>query len=130
MKSKLLIIAVTAVTTWITANVAHGVRSGVERLWLISAIKVPGRMAIEEIQADMAAGRYEMATAKLQAFLDTWQRFNHGPDSFGGRGIGDVMSALAQAEIGPHSARSEPTKRVESNETTPASGHSPHPPTR
>ena len=55
-------------------------------------------MAISEIQSDMNEGRFGLAKAKLQAFSDTWQRFDHGPDSFSGRGIGDVMVALGTAE--------------------------------
>jgi len=51
-------------------------------------------MAISEIQTDMNEGRFGMAKAKLQALADTWQRFDRGPDSFSGRGIGDVMVSL------------------------------------
>ena len=97
MKTALTIL-ITAAVTWIAVSFFHGVRTGTERLWLISAIKVPGRMAISEIQADMNAGRFDLAKAKLQAFADTWQRFDRGPDSFGGLGIGDVMVSLGAAE--------------------------------
>ena len=45
-----IIIVVTAAITWITVGVIHGLRTGVERLWLISAIKAPGRMALIENQ--------------------------------------------------------------------------------
>ena len=58
-----LIIVVTAAITWITVSVIHGLRTGVERLWLISAIKAPGRMALTEIQTDMNTGRYDVAKA-------------------------------------------------------------------
>jgi hypothetical protein len=93
-----LIIVVTAAITWITVSVIHGVRTGVERLWLISAIKVPGRMALNEIQTDMNAGRYALAKAKLDVLTDTWQRFNLGPDSFRGAGIGDIMVSFSKLD--------------------------------
>ena len=97
MKTVLTII-ITAVVSWFAASLIHAVRTGTERLWLVSAIKVPGRMAISEIQTDMNEGRFGLAKAKLQALADTWQRFDRGPDSFRGRGIGDVMVALGNAE--------------------------------
>ena len=93
-----LVIIVSAAITWIAFSIIQGVRTGAERLWLISAIKAPGRMAISEIQTDMDAGRYDLARAKLKIFMDTWQRFDRGPDAFGGRGIGDVMVAFSSID--------------------------------
>ena len=65
---------------------------------MISAVKVPGGMALREIQSDMNAGRYESAKAKINAFADTWQRFNSGPDSCSGLGIGDLMVTLSKLD--------------------------------
>lgn len=93
-----LIIVVTAAITWITVSVIHGVRTGAERLWLISAIKVPGRMALGEIQADMNARRYDVAKAKIDFLMSRWQRFDSGPDSFKGSGIGDIMVAFSKLD--------------------------------
>jgi hypothetical protein len=33
-------------------------------------------MALEEIQTDMAAERYQLAKAKINLLADTWRRFN------------------------------------------------------
>ena len=93
-----LVIVVTAVVTWIVASVVHGVQTGTERLWLVSAVKAPGRMALGEIQANMNAGRYDLAKAKIDTLMDTWHRFDSGPDSFRGLGIGDIMVAFSRLD--------------------------------
>ena len=97
MKTFLTII-ITAVLTWFTFSVVQAIRINTERLWLVSAVKVPGKMAIEDIQKDMNEGEYDIAKAKLQIFKDTWQRFDSGPDSNSGRGIGDVMVAFSKID--------------------------------
>jgi hypothetical protein len=93
-----LIIAATAFVTWMISSVIHGMQTGAERLWMISAVKVPGQMALKEIQIDMEAGRYEIAKAKIDEFAATWQKFNSGPDSCNGPGIGEVMVAFSRIE--------------------------------
>jgi hypothetical protein len=93
-----LMVAVTVAVTWIIASVVHGVHTGTERLWLISAVKAPGRMALGEIQADMNAGRYQLAKAKIDLLVDTWQRFDSGPDSNRGLGIGDIMVVFSKLD--------------------------------
>ncbi len=102
------VIVVTAVVTWIVASVVHGVQAGTERLWLVSSVKAPGRMALGEIQADMNAGRYELAKAKIDTLMDTWQRFDSGPDSFRGAGIGDIMVAFSKLGTNGVVAHHEP----------------------
>ena len=94
----LLVIVITVAVTWIIAKFVHGVQTGTERLWLISAVKAPGRMALGEIQADMNAGRYQLAKAKMDVFVATWRKFDSGPDSFDGSGIGNIMVALSKAD--------------------------------
>jgi len=98
MKKTFLTIIVTILVTWITFSVVRATRTGVERLWLVSAIKAPGTMAITEIQTDMNEGRYDLAKAKLQIFKDTWKRFDGGPDSFRGLGIGDILVAFSKID--------------------------------
>ena len=91
-----LIIAATAAITWFALSVVQSLRTGVQRLWLVSAVKAPGGMALREIQGDMKAGRYESAKAKINAFADTWQRFNSSPDSCSGLGIGGIMETFSK----------------------------------
>jgi hypothetical protein len=98
MKKTFLVTIVTALLTWITFSVFQSLHKGVERLWLVSAIKVPGNKAIADIQSNMNEGRYKLAAAKLQALKDTWQRFDTGPDSFSGRGIGDIMVTFSKLD--------------------------------
>jgi len=105
-----LVIFVTAVVTWIAASVFHGVQSGVEAFWLVSAVKAPGRMALTEIQEDMNAGRYQLAKAKIDVLKDTWQRFDSGPDSFRGLGIGDIMVAFSKIDTNRIVAHPEPSE--------------------
>jgi hypothetical protein len=102
-------ILATAAATWIAATLYHGTFEGAQRLWLVSAIKVPGTMAIAEIQGDLRAGRYEIAKAKIDALMVTWQRFAADADSFSGAGIGDIMQVLSKVEVNdPSTSSSNP----------------------
>ena len=91
-----LTVVITFITTWIIASVVHDVRVVRDRLWMVSAVKAPGRMAIADIQTDLSAHRYIVAKAKMDAFAMTWQRFEADPDSFKGRGIGDIMVTFSK----------------------------------
>ena len=93
-----LVIIVTAAVTWMAASLIHAVQTGTERLWLISAVKVPGRMALNEIQADLNSGRYEVVKAKVGVLIQAWQRFDSGAGSFQGSGIGDVMLTFSKLD--------------------------------
>ncbi|HWD19571.1 MAG TPA: hypothetical protein VHB20_09840 [Verrucomicrobiae bacterium] len=99
MKRTLLVMVATALCTGIVCSVIQGMRTGVERLWLVSAVKVPGNKAIADIQANMKEGQYGLAAAKLQAFKAAWERFDSGPDSFSGRGIGDIMATFSELDV-------------------------------
>jgi len=58
--------------------------------WLICNIKNPGKSAIFEIQADLDAGRFDVAKQKVHAFAKSWEEFSSDTDSWSGRGIMDV----------------------------------------
>jgi hypothetical protein len=111
VKKIFLAIVITALLTWEISSVFRGLHTATERLWLISAIKAPGRMAIDDIQASMGAGQYKLAEAKLQALKDTWQRFDHGPDSSSGPGIGDIMVTFSKldSDYATNNAKPPPT---------------------
>ena len=126
----ILIVIITAVLTWVTFEAILGVRTGADRMWMKSAIKVPGEMALRDIQAEMKAGRHEPAMAKVDAFVETWRRFSSGPDSCSGAGIGDIMvvfskipSITQQTNLEPDGAAngSQPI-RSETNRTSSAAG--------
>lgn len=91
-------IAATAILVWALASVYYGGRTAYDRVWMISAIKAPGRMALGSIQADMHAGRFDVARRKIDAFMQTWQRFDSGPDSCSGLGIGDIMLTFSKIQ--------------------------------
>ena len=103
---------VTAATTWFVAGTVHGIQTRIDRVWLISAVKAPGRMAIEDIQADMAAERYQLAKAKIDLLADTWHRFDSGPDSFHGSGIGsgigDIMVTFSKLDTNSATSKIRP----------------------
>ncbi len=82
-----LVVLVTAVVTGIGFHLYYGLRTAE---WLIGAIKTPGGFAIHEIQADMNAKRYDIAKEKIDALMNSWQRFSSGPDSCSGVGISDI----------------------------------------
>jgi hypothetical protein len=100
MKTVVAVI-ITALATWFITQLGHGVQEVAGRKWMISSVKVPGSMAIREIQEDIQAGRYDLAKAKLDAFQKTWQRFSSGPDSRTGAGIGDIMTTFSTIHSGP-----------------------------
>jgi len=94
---------------------------------MVSAMKAPGGMAIRDIQADMNAGRFEVAKEKVDALAQTWQRFSSGPDSCSGAGIGDVMVTFSKipdrTNVEPNGPanRSQPF-RSQTNQTSGAAG--------
>jgi hypothetical protein len=98
MKRTFVCVVVTALVTWLAMSVANGLATGRDRLWLVSAVKAPGRMALEDIQKDLDEGRCDLARAKLKAFGDAWRRFDSGPDSFAGPGIGDIMVLMSRID--------------------------------
>jgi hypothetical protein len=107
-------IVVTVVITWFIASTVHGIQTGAERLWLMSAVKAPGRMALGEIQADINARRYELAKAKIDILVDTWQRFDSEPPTFRGPAIGDIMVAFSKVDTNSivfHPEPGNPTNR-------------------
>jgi hypothetical protein len=91
-----LTIVITAIVTWVVAGVFYGLRTGVERLWMVSAMKAPGGMALRDVQANMNAGPYDIAKEKIDALTATWLRFSSGPDSCRGAGIGDIMVTFSK----------------------------------
>ena len=101
-------IAVTAILTWIIASFVHGAGVGVERLWLRSAVKAPARMALDEIQVDMKAKRYELAESKIDLLASTWHRFDTEPDLFRGSGVGDIMVAFSKLDTNGVSSKLQP----------------------
>ena len=124
MKTFLTVI-VTGAVTWLVASVPYEVRTRTDRLWMVSAMKAPGRMALSDIQADLNAGRCETAKKKIDALLGTWQRFSSGPDSCRGAGIGDIMVTFSKiagdANVEPSGPASEGQAiRSETNRTSPA----------
>ncbi|MFM2081435.1 MAG: hypothetical protein RL380_126 [Verrucomicrobiota bacterium] len=96
MKTFLTIVA-TALVTWFVCSVTSAVKINVERLWFISAVKAPGRMAFDEIQNDFSQGRDAMAKAKFELFRTEWARFNL-ETNFHGEAIGSIMVKFGKLE--------------------------------
>lgn len=102
-----LITALVTSLCWYGASVANGVRRGIERVWLMSAVKAPGRMALDDIEADLTAGRFETAKAKIAALRQQWAVFD-SEAGFRGQAIGNIMVALGQID-----SRMEATPKAE-----------------
>ncbi len=67
MKPTFISIMVSVLVTSLCWYVAGSLRRGVDGLWLVSAVKAPGRMALNAIETDLQAGRLEVAKAKVAA---------------------------------------------------------------
>lgn len=61
-----------------------------DEVWLISAVKAPGRMALDDIQAEMNAGNYDAAKLMIGAFKKQWTTFEQ-EQGFHGQAIGIIM---------------------------------------
>jgi hypothetical protein len=90
MRRTFITILISVLVTSLCWYVVGSLRRGVAGLWLMSAVKAPGRMALDEIEADLQAGRIEIAKSKIAAFRKQWVVFEseHG---FRGQAIGDIM---------------------------------------
>ena len=120
MRRTVITILVTVLATSLGWYVVSGLRRGVEGLWLMSAVKAPGRMALGEIEADVQAGRLELAKAKIRALRRQWATFEseHG---FSGEAIGNIMVTFGQID-----SATEMHKTVESGGSTPGKGDAIH----
>ena len=98
MKRTIISILITALVTSVCWYVVSGLLRGVEGLWLMSAVKAPGRMALDAIDADLQAGRLDMAKSKLAALRKQWSVFE-GEAGFRGQGVGDIMVTFSQMDI-------------------------------
>jgi hypothetical protein len=98
MKRTILTILVTCLATSLCWYVVGSLRRGVEELWLMSALKAPGRMALDSIQGDMQAGRMEIAERKLSALTKQWALFE-SEGGWRGQAIGNIMVAFSQIDV-------------------------------
>ena len=73
-------------------------RRSVEKLWLISAVKAPGRMALDEIVTELQRGDVASATTKLQILKSEWDRFEK-EDELSGVGIGNIMVEFSRTPV-------------------------------
>ena len=83
----------------------------------MSAVKTPGRMALDDIEADLIAGRSETAKAKIAALKQQWAVFN-SEAGFRGQAIGNIMVTFGQID-----SSLEATKKAEPD--GPANGSQP-----
>lgn len=130
MKRTVITILNTALVTSLSWYVVGGLLRGVEELWLMSAVKALGRMALDVIEDDPQSGRLELAKAKIVALKRQWESFEreHG---FRGEAIGNIMVTFGQidsaaethkkAEPDGPATGSQPI-RPETNRTSSAAG--------
>ena len=115
MKRTLLTILITALVTSVFWQVWFSFSRALDRTMLLSAVQVPGRMALDDIQADLAKGRYDLAEAKVLALKQHWGLF----ETRGVReGLGRVMVTFA--EIDPESQKVTNTEPGAADRSQPA----------
>lgn len=90
MKKILITIVVTVIVTSLGWYVCGQIRKGYETTRLSSAVKAPGRMALDTILADFEEGRYETGTARLKILGKSWARFE-AERGYVDNGIGNIM---------------------------------------
>lgn len=76
MKTTTIVILLTVTIALLGWDIAMGLRKSRDKLWLMSAVTVPGRMALDEICSDLDHGEYATAKMKLEAFRAQWKRFD------------------------------------------------------
>jgi hypothetical protein len=105
-----LVVVITIAATWIVASHVHEVQSnrerGREHGWFIGRVKAPVRLALQDIRLDINDGKFQLAKAKLDIFIDTWQRVN-----WLGHGIGadEILRAFDNADTNSIIAHPEPS---------------------
>ncbi len=90
-KLKLFVaIVCTALITALGCTFVCSTRPAIAELWLLSSVKAPGRMALQEIMTELKQGNVADAENKLAILQAEWQRFESEND-FTGEGIGNIM---------------------------------------
>lgn len=97
MKKMLITIAITSAITSQCWYIAMGMRVAYDQTWLISAVKAPGRVALEEIETDLRHGNIADASKKLQILKAEWKRFEESDGI--GSGIGNIMVEFTNAPV-------------------------------
>jgi hypothetical protein len=130
MKRTVITILITALVTSLCWYVVSGLLRGVEGLWLMSAVKAPGRMALDEIEADLQAGRLDTAKTKIAVLRRQWALFEREA-GFRGQALGNIMVTFGQIDTTTQTNRnaepdgaangSQPI-RSEANQTSSAAG--------
>ena len=95
MKRTLLTILITAVVTSVFWNAWFSFSRALDRTMLLSVVQAPGRIALDDIKADLVKRRYEVAEAKVLAFKQHWSVF----ETRGVReGLGRIMVSFAELD--------------------------------
>lgn len=95
MKRTAITVLITVLVTSLCWYFITGLQQGINDLWLMSAVKAPGRMALDEIQADLQAGQIEIAKDRLVVLRKQWATFE-SEGGFKGQAIGNIMVTFSQ----------------------------------
>lgn len=107
-KSTAAAVLITALLTSLCWYVGTSLGSARDSVWLISAVKVPGRMALDTIADDMKKHRYAEACHRIEVLRREWKAFDQ-ESGFDGNAIGNIMVKFSQLEI--EAAEKVSTKR-------------------
>ena len=98
MKRTILTILIACLVTSLCWSVAESLRRDIEGLWFMSAVKAPGRMALDSIEADLQAGRVEIAKSKIASLRKQWSVLE-SEAGFRGEAIGNIMVTFPKIDI-------------------------------
>ena len=98
MKRTILTILIACLVTSLCWHVAESLRRDIEGLWFMSAVKAPGRMALDSIETDLQAGRIEIAKSKVASLRKQWSVFE-SEAGFRGEAIGNIMVTFSKIDI-------------------------------
>lgn len=90
MRRTIMAIVITAALTSLVWYVGPGLRGARDKLWLMSAFTAPGRMALDDIAAEIERGDHAAAKVKLQILRNLWKQFD-SDNSFSSAALGNVM---------------------------------------
>lgn len=97
-KSASVTVLITALVTSLGWYAGTSLRSSRDRMWLVSAVKVPGRMALDAIAEDMSHHRYIEAYRRIKLFRREWHAFDQD-GGFNGNAIGNIMVEFSKLDI-------------------------------
>jgi hypothetical protein len=114
-------VLVTALLTSLCWHAGTSLRSGRDKLWLISAVKVPGNKALDIIAEDMKNHRYDDASRRIEVLRQEWREFDREKE-FDGNAIGNILVQFSRIDLEAATEASRRPQQEPPNTPQPHSG--------